>query len=96
MCRKLLLKSITTTYHYLTTDMEQSRSSEANISLARTDIARILWDLVLYLLVKNSLLLDPTLRQTNPVQALPAHKFKIYLTYLAIHLSVFFSFMSPH
>jgi hypothetical protein len=68
--------------------MEQSRSSEANISLATIDVPRILWDLGVYFLVKNSLPLDPTLRQSNPVKALRAYKFKIYLAYLAIHISV--------
>jgi len=61
MCLKLSLKSITTRYHYLTTDMEQSRSWEANISLARIDIPRIIWDLGVHFLVKNSLPLDPNL-----------------------------------
>jgi len=80
--------------------MEQSRSWEANISLARIDIPRILWDFGVYFLVNNSLQLDPTLRQTNPVQAVPAYKFKIYLAYLAIHALVFFpscyTTKSPH
>jgi hypothetical protein len=47
-------------------------------------------DLGVYFLVKNSLPPDPTLRQTNPVQAIPAYKFKINLAYLAIYVSVFF------
>jgi hypothetical protein len=75
--------------------MEQSRSWEANISLARIDIPRILWDLGVYFLVKNCLPLDPALRQTNPVQTLPAYKFKIYFAYLAIHVSVFFPSFYP-
>ena len=64
--------------------MAQSLSWEATIILASTDIPRLLWDLGVYFFVKNSLPIDPTLRQTNPVQTLPAYKFKIYLAYLAI------------
>lgn len=96
MCRKLSLKSITTRYHYLTTDMKQSRSSEVNISSGWIDIPRILWDLGVYFLVKNSLPLDPTLRQTNPVLAFPAYKFKIYLAYLANPCISLLSPMLPH
>jgi hypothetical protein len=95
MCRKLSLKSMTTRYRYLTTDMEQSRSSEVNISSAIIDIRRILWDLEISFFVKNGLPLDPTLWQTNPVQALSVYKFKIYLAYVTIHVSVFFPSCYP-
>jgi hypothetical protein len=54
-----------------------------------------LWELWVYFLVKNSLQLDPTPRQINPVQAVPVYKFKIYLAHLAIHASVFFPSCCP-